>query len=224
MIKTERMMKVNSKQNFLLYIGISCILAGIIALLALNNLLPKGFLTEYANILLGIVFVSMAIKTKNRIPLIVAAFFFANVAMLFMGKLLNVSSFLPRLVFIPGLMLLVSYISKRKSVILIVGSILTFWGIFLFVKQSMGIYGYCFSIGALMLFTVLAFLLIWVVERQNWPVLPILIFGSIGSYLIADGLGVTARSILLQSSCLLLIIIGIFFVVKSLFKRHLGDE
>ncbi|MDF2594136.1 MAG: hypothetical protein K0R69_477 [Clostridia bacterium] len=218
------MMKVDSKQNFLLYIGTCCILAGIIALLAINDLLPKGFLTEYANILVGSVFIMMAIKTKNKTSLVAAAFFFANVAMLFAGKMLAVPSFLSRLVFVPGVMMLVAYISRRKSVILIVGSILTFWGIFLFVKEPIGIDGYHFSIGTLMLFTVLAFLFIWIIERQNWPALPILIFGSMGSYLIAGELGEAAKTILLQVACLLLIIIGIFFVIKSLFKRHLGDE
>ncbi|MDF2613023.1 MAG: hypothetical protein K0S71_809 [Clostridia bacterium] len=220
----ERVVHLNSKQSFFLYIGISCILAGIVFLLDINNLLPNVFLGEYINILLGIIFSFVYIRNKNMITLMAAVFFFSNVSMLFAGRFLMTSSWTARVIFIPGVMLLAAYIYKRKSVILTIGSILTFWGIFLIIKDPAGIAGFHLSIGALMLFTVLAFMLIWIIERQSWPVLPILIFGAMGAYLIADELGTVARNIVLQMGCVILIIIGIIFVIKSLFKKHLDEE
>ncbi|WP_070000845.1 hypothetical protein [Cellulosilyticum sp. I15G10I2] len=214
---------MNNKQNILLNTGITCIFAGVVLLLYLNNLLPEKYFYEYANLLAGVIFMILFARTKNKIMLMASIFFFINVSVLFLGTLLNTSSLLARMILIPGIMLLVVYITKRKSVILTVGALLTFWGIFVFIKEPLGIYGYYFSIGSLMLFTVLAFLFIWVIERQNWPILPILIFGVMGTYLIADSLSIMARNIILQTGCILLILIGVIFIIRSLFNRHLDD-
>lgn len=215
---------MDNKQGFLLYTGITCILLGVGFLLYIHGFLPNIFLTEYVNILIGIILFIVYFRNKSNFALLGGIFFFANVSMLFAGKLLDTSSLGARIIFIPGVMLLAAYIFKKNSVILTIGSILTFWGIFLIIKEPAGIVGFHFSIGSLMLFTVLAFILIGIIERQSWPVLPSLILGLMGSYLIIDELGIVAREIVLQIGCMLLIVIGIVFVIKSLFKKHLEEE
>lgn len=219
-----RVVYVNNKQGFLFYTGISCILLGVGFLLYMHNILPNIFLVEYINILIGIILFITYLKNKNMFALMGATFFFANAVMLFADKLLGISNLGARMVFIPGVILLVAYIFKKHSVILTVGSILTFWGIFLIIKEPAGIYGFRFSVGALMLFTVLAFILIGIIERQSWPILPSLILGTVGTYLIIDELQIAAREMVLQIGCALLIIIGVVFVIRSLFKKHLEEE
>ncbi len=215
---------MNAKQNMLLYMGISCILAGIVFLLYFNGLLPKDHFYEYANVAIAIIFLILYGKTRTKITLMMAVFFFLNVSIMVAARLLNTESFFPRVALIPGIILLLLYITKRKSVILTIGSILTSWGFFLLLREPIGIQGHYFSVGALMLFTVLAFIFIWIIERQNWPALPILILGVIGTYLVADALGETVKSIVLQGGCVILILTGVVFVLRSLFSRHLEEE
>ena len=214
---------LTNKQNVLLNIGIGFILAGIAFLLYLNNLLPDKYFYEYINLFLGIITIIIFLRTKNKSMLFATVFFFSNALTIGLGNLLNTSSFIPRMVIIIGVLLLTAYISHRKSVILTLGSLLTFWGIFIFIKEPMGIYGYYFSLGALMLFTVLAFILIWIMERQNWPILPIGIFSILGIYFVADALSIPAKNMILQIACMVLIIVGVIFVIKSLFNNHLGE-
>lgn len=215
---------MKSKQNFLLYMGVGCILTGVVFLLHINKLLPYTFLTEYINVIAGVICAALYVKTKNKVTIFITTFCFANAGMLILGKQLMVSSWGARALFIPGALCLTAYIFRRKSPLLTVGSLLAFWGIFLIIKEPAGISGYHFSIGALMLFSVLAFVLIWIIERQHWPILPIVIFAGMGSYLIADELGLVAKELLLQLGCVILIIIGIVFVIKSLFKEHFDGE
>ncbi len=215
---------MNNKQNMLLNTGISCILAGVVFLLHLNNLLPERYFYEYINVFVSIILIIVFARTKNIIMLMASIAFFANGSIMFMGRVINAPSLPARMLIIPGIILLTLYISKRKSVILSIGSLLTFWGIFLFIKEPAGIDGYYFSIGALMLFAVLAFFLIWIIERQSWTVLPILIFGVMGTYLIADSLSAIARNIILQAACSILIITGVIFIIRSLFSRHLEEH
>ncbi len=215
---------MSTKQNAILYTGLMCILVGVVFLLQLNGLLPEAYLSEIVNVILALVFLISYIRRRDLILLLIGSFFGANSAMLIIGRMLGASTYLARLFFIPGIMLLVAYIVKKKTALSILGSLFTLWGLYFFLRDPMYIRGFNLSVGALLLFTAIAFLLIWILERQSWPAIPALAFGGLGAYIVASGLSPVIKNMALQGVCILLIIIGVIFVIKSLFKEHLKDH
>ncbi|PHV70946.1 hypothetical protein CS063_07965 [Sporanaerobium hydrogeniformans] len=212
------------KKNTLLYIGLICILIGAVALLQLNGMLPTAYLSEIVNVVLAFVFLIIYIKRRDLILLLLGIFFAANGGMLIVGRMIGASTYLARFFFIPGSMLLGAYLAKKKSVLSIMGSLFTLWGLYFFFRDPMYIRGFSLSIGALFLFTALAFLLILILERQSWPLIPALVFGGSGVYSIAMTLSPLVKNMALQGMCIILIIVGVVFVIRSLFKQHLEDQ
>lgn len=215
---------MNKSTNWGLYTGILLVLIGIIFFLDLNGILPEQSLSEYLNLIIGIVLLIAYIRQKRLSTLMFATFFIAN------GLLLLLDSYIPEFIYfsgmllIPGIMFLVAFIVRKHIGYLVPGAMLSSWGVYIILLITDVIYGFTMTIGMGFVFTAIGFLVIFIFESQPWVGLPSLILGIIGIVIVTLGLGEAARHILFNLTSIGVVVIGLALILKSLFKNNQQGE
>ena len=210
--------------NIGLYIGLLLVLGGIVAFLDLNNLLPGDFLSEYLNLILGVVVLVAYLKIKKLPILIVSSFFIFNGILLIIDRFVYGWNYLSGIWIIPGLMCMVAFIVKRYLRFLIPGALLTSWGIYIFLITAHVISGFTMILGMGFIFTALAFFMIFLYDQQVWCGIPSLVFTIVGIIIVTLGLGEVARAILFNITAMAVIIIGLILIARSFIKSKTTNE
>lgn len=206
-------------KNTRLYLGIFMILVGVVFLLDLNGVLPRSFFGEYVNIILAVGIFAIYLRSRKFYVLMWASFFAFN------GILIIVDGFIPGYNYwsgaflLPGLMLLVAFIAKQSIGYLIPGSLLTCWGIYLFLITAYVLTGFTIVLGTFFIFTGIAFLIIFFYDDASWAAIPSIILGGFGVFVAAIGFGPIARNTLFQMISIAIIVIGVMLILKSLLHR-----
>lgn len=217
--------RMNKKSNVGLYTGLILVLIGVVFFLDLNNFLPTNYLSQVANLAIGVIIFVMYLNNKKLSSLMVGSFFLLNGGVLIIDRILPGYNYMAGLCLIPGLMFLIAYSVKKYSGYLIPGALLSSIGVYILLISARFIWGFGPVIGMFFIFMAIGFLIIFLSGSNNWAGIPSLIFGCIGVFIIAIGLGALMRHMVFNIVALGIVLIGVGIIIKHfMIDKHDKNE